>query len=185
MGASRITMWKNVNGVYTADPRRVPEAFPIASLKYDEAIELPTSARRSSTRRRCCCASRARSPSTCATSSTRRTRAPSSRGALALRLVGGVAKANVDVEVKRVAESLRLSGDESPIRGITSVDNVAIVTVDGTGTAVPDLASRIFGALHKYDVQVVMVTQASADSSVCLVVEEGVVEARPRPRGGL
>jgi aspartokinase/homoserine dehydrogenase 1 len=26
-------MWKNTNGVYTADPRRVPEAFPIASLK--------------------------------------------------------------------------------------------------------------------------------------------------------
>lgn len=33
-------MWKNVDGVYTADPRRVPEAFPIESLKYDEAIEL-------------------------------------------------------------------------------------------------------------------------------------------------
>ena len=40
MAASRITMWKNVNGVYTADPRRVPEAFPITSLKFDEAIEL-------------------------------------------------------------------------------------------------------------------------------------------------
>ena len=40
MKASRITMWKDVNGVYTADPRRVPEAFPITSLKYDEAMEL-------------------------------------------------------------------------------------------------------------------------------------------------
>ena len=40
MDASRITLWKNVNGIYTADPRRVPEAFPIESLKYDEAIEL-------------------------------------------------------------------------------------------------------------------------------------------------
>ena len=39
MSASSITMWKNVNGVYTADPRRVPEAFPITSLKFDEAIE--------------------------------------------------------------------------------------------------------------------------------------------------
>ncbi len=27
--ASKITMWKNVNGVYSADPRRVPDAFPI------------------------------------------------------------------------------------------------------------------------------------------------------------
>jgi aspartokinase/homoserine dehydrogenase 1 len=34
MSASRITMWKDVNGVYTADPRRVPEAFPIERLKY-------------------------------------------------------------------------------------------------------------------------------------------------------
>lgn len=40
LGASRVTMWKNTNGVYTADPRRVPEAFSIDSLKYDEALEL-------------------------------------------------------------------------------------------------------------------------------------------------
>lgn len=33
VSASRVTMWKNTNGVYTADPRAVPEAFPIASLK--------------------------------------------------------------------------------------------------------------------------------------------------------
>jgi aspartokinase/homoserine dehydrogenase 1 len=35
-------MWKNTDGVYTADPRRVPEAFSIDSLKYDEAMELGT-----------------------------------------------------------------------------------------------------------------------------------------------
>lgn len=73
MGAARVTMWKNTDGVCkfhnpltwmangfccpwphltydgyltiemitdTADPRRVPEAFPIMSLKYDEAMEL-------------------------------------------------------------------------------------------------------------------------------------------------
>ena len=33
-------MWKNTNGVYTADPRRVPEAFSIDSVKYDEALGL-------------------------------------------------------------------------------------------------------------------------------------------------
>ena len=40
MAAGRVTMWKNTDGVYTADPRRVPEAFSIPSLKYDEAMEL-------------------------------------------------------------------------------------------------------------------------------------------------
>ena len=37
---SPLSSSQNVNGVYTADPRRVPEAFPIETLKYDEAIEL-------------------------------------------------------------------------------------------------------------------------------------------------
>ena len=86
-------------------------------------------------------------------------------------------EANVDADVKRVAESLRLSGDESPIRGITSVDNVAIVTVDGTGTsAVPDLTSRLFMTLDKVGVSPTMLTQASADASLCVVVEEGVAD---------
>ena len=40
VGGGRVTMWKNTDGVYTADPRRVPEAFSIDSLKYDEAMEL-------------------------------------------------------------------------------------------------------------------------------------------------
>ena len=55
---------------------------------------------------------------------------------------------------QRVAESLRLdvSGVESPIRGITSVDNVAILNIEGTGTsAVPDLTSRLFGTLARAD----------------------------------
>jgi len=40
VAADRVTMWKNTDGVFTADPRAVPEAFSIASLKYDEASEL-------------------------------------------------------------------------------------------------------------------------------------------------
>jgi len=73
MGACKITMWKNVNGVYTADPRRVPEAFPITSLKYDEAIELAyfgAQVLHPSAMLPCI---EDRSPSTCATYSTRRT----------------------------------------------------------------------------------------------------------------
>ena len=35
-GAGRIALWKNVDGIYTADPRRVPDAFPIKSMLYEE-----------------------------------------------------------------------------------------------------------------------------------------------------
>jgi aspartokinase/homoserine dehydrogenase 1 len=56
--------------------------------------------------------------------------------------------------------------DESPIKGITSVDNVALVNLEGTGTSsVPNLAGRFFGALASAEVSCLMVSQASADSS--------------------
>jgi aspartokinase len=53
--------------------------------------------------------------------------------------------------------------NESPIRGITSVDQVALLNVEGTGTsAVPDLVDRLFGTLRKSGIQTLMHTQASA-----------------------
>jgi len=66
--------------------------------------------------------------------------------------------------------------DESPIKGITSVDNVALLNIEGTMTCVPDLAPRLFDTLARIGVQVVMTTQASADSSICVVVEEAEAE---------
>lgn len=38
--ASSITIWTDVSGVYSADPRRVPEAQIIQNISYAEAIEL-------------------------------------------------------------------------------------------------------------------------------------------------
>merc|ERR1719262_405044 len=40
LGSASVTFWKNVNGVYTADPRRVPDAFSIPQMSFDEAMEL-------------------------------------------------------------------------------------------------------------------------------------------------
>lgn len=38
--ASQITIWTDVDGVYSADPRKVPEAVCLPSLSYHEAWEL-------------------------------------------------------------------------------------------------------------------------------------------------
>src|SRR5690606_12135021 len=40
MDAEEIEIWTDVDGMMTADPRRVPEAFPVASMSYQEAIEM-------------------------------------------------------------------------------------------------------------------------------------------------
>ena len=66
-------------------------------------------------------------------------------------------------QTRKAACPVRLTENESPIRGITSVDNVCILNIEGTGTsAVPDLAGRLFMALSTANVQLVMVTQVRA-----------------------
>ena len=88
-----------------------------------------------------------------------------------------VEAATAKLQNRKAACLVRLDEDESPIRGITSIDNVAILNIEGTGTsAVPDLAGRLFTSLAAAGVSVVMVAQASADASVCVVVEEAVGE---------
>jgi len=175
MGASRITMWKNVDGVYTADPRRVPEAFPISSLKYDEAIELAYFG------------AQVLHPSAmkpCIEDSipiyVRNIFNPGYPGTVIAGRACSLAEGSemwsgevstAKTEVRKAACTVRLMENESPIRGITSIDNVAIVSVEGAST-LPDVNSRLFAALNSAGVQVIMVSQASADSSICLIVEE-------------
>jgi aspartokinase/homoserine dehydrogenase 1 len=152
MDASRITMWKNVNGVYTADPRRVPEAYAIESLKYDEAIELAYFG------------AQVLHPSAMQ---------PCIEGEIPIyvRNVFNPAYPGTVIEGRACSLSECASAgyaddyveNESPIRGITSVDQVALLNVEGTGTsAVPDLVDRLFGTLRKSGIQTLMHTQASA-----------------------
>ena len=179
MGASKITMWKNVDGVYTADPRRVPEAFPIKSLKYDEAIELayfgaqvlhPSAMLPCIQGKIPIYVRNIFNPEHPGTVIEGRTR--SLEEAVA---AWGKEAQDALSETRKKACPVRLAENESPIRGITSVDNVCIVNVEGTGSsAVDDFAGRTLSALSTAKVQITMLTQASADSSMCIVCEESL-----------
>ena len=164
MEASGITMWKNVNGVYTADPRVVPEAYSIPHLKYDEAIELAYFG------------AQVLHPSAMQ---------PCIEGAIPIyvrdvfnpQLPGTV----IEGRACSLSEICAKPGDfieGPPIKGITSINKVAIVTVEGTGTsAVPDLVDRLFASLRGAGISSLMHTQASAESSICVVVEEAEAQA--------
>jgi len=170
MGASGITMWKNVNGVYTADPRVVPEAYPIASLKYDEAIELAFFG------------AQVLHPSAMQ---------PCIEGEIPIyvrnvfdpiqpgTVIQGRACSLADCAAQpELTGGVETDGWVSPIKGITSVNKVALLNVEGTGTsAVPDLVDRLFATLRRAGVSTLMHTQASAESSICIVVEESSAQA--------
>ncbi|XWS23306.1 hypothetical protein CRYUN_Cryun28dG0000700 [Craigia yunnanensis] len=71
---------------------------------------------------------------------------------------------------------------ESSVKGFATIDNLALVNVEGyvfsTGMAgVPGTASSIFGALKDVGANVIMISQASSEHSVCFAVPEKEVKA--------
>jgi bifunctional aspartokinase / homoserine dehydrogenase 1 len=146
LNASEIHIWTDVDGVLSADPRRVPDATVIDSLSYHEAMELAYFG------------AKVIHPQTMAPAVTkgipiwvRNTFAPETPGTL----------------ICAVPES------SHAVKGITSIDAVALVNVEGAGMiGVPGTAQRLFGALREDSINVILISQGSSEHSICFAVPE-------------
>jgi aspartokinase/homoserine dehydrogenase 1 len=146
LDARAITIWTDVDGVLSADPRLVPEAVVLEDVSYQEATELAYFG------------AKVVHPSTMAPAIEnkipiwiRNTFNPSSRGT-------------------RIHEK---SSSSYPVKGFATVDGMALVNVEGTGMiGVPGVANRLFGALGEVGVSVVMISQASSEHSICFAIPE-------------
>jgi bifunctional aspartokinase / homoserine dehydrogenase 1 len=168
-GAGRVTMWKNTDGVYTADPRRVPEAFPITSLKYDEAIELAYFG------------AQVLHPSAmvpCIDDKipvfVRNIFNPAFEGTVIQGRSPTLKEASTLFKVR----NWRSKRGEVPIKGITSVDKCSLVALEGASViGGARVAERFMGAMADNDINVLIITQASSESSICVAVPENEGEA--------
>ncbi len=58
-----------------------------------------------------------------------------------------------------------------PVKGITSIDNVALVNLEGAGMiGVPGTAHRLFGALREENISVILISQGSSEHSICCAI---------------
>jgi aspartokinase len=70
------------------------------------------------------------------------------------------------------------------VKNITSIDNLSLVSIEGNGmVGVPGISARIFSALARVRVNVMMISQASSEHNVCIVIPQkdcgrGVKELR-------
>ena len=146
LDAAEIHIWTDVDGVLSADPRRVPDATVIDSLSYHEAMELAYFG------------AKVIHPQTMAPAVEkkipiwiRNTFAPEKTGTL-------------------ICESPVSS---HAVKGITSIENIALVNVEGAGMiGVPGTAERLFGALRDEGVSVILISQGSSEHSICFAVPE-------------
>jgi len=160
LGASSVTMWKNVDGVYTADPRRVPAAFPIKSMTFDEAMELAYFG------------GQVLHPSAMIPCIEKRIPVlvrnvfnPSHPGT---RVYG-----RGDDWLRWPDQTDDDDDDDFPVKAITSIEKVALVTLSGASfLGTPGVGRRMMEALCNAGVNVILTSQGSSEHSITVAVDE-------------
>ena len=146
LDASEIHIWTDVDGVLSADPRLVPDAKVIDSLSYNEAMELAYFG------------AKVIHPQTMAPAVERDIRIWI-RNTFAPEKAGTLICAHPDSKLQ--------------VKGITSIDGVALINLEGTGMiGVPGTAHRLFGALREENISVIVISQGSSEHSICFAIPE-------------
>jgi len=154
LDASEIHIWTDVDGVLSADPRRVPDAKVIDSLSYNEAMELAYFG------------AKVIHPQTMAPAVGRGIPIWI-RNTFAPQIQGSLICAKPDSKL--------------PVKGITSIENIAMVNVEGAGMiGVPGTAHRLFGALREEGISVILISQGSSEHSICCAIPGNEAERASR-----
>jgi len=169
LSASRVTLWKNVDGVFSADPSLVPEATPIMQMNYDEAVELAYFGGQ---------VLHPLAMIPCMNDNTpvfvRNILNPSFQGTLITgRGIGHNEKEDVYPIYRRESKDWSTSRDMGPVKALTSIKNISLVDVEGGSWAgVSKVVQRMMAALDAANIKVVLVTQASSEHSITVAVDE-------------
>lgn len=146
LDAEQLEIWTDVDGVLTADPRKVKKAYTLPKLSYLEAMEM------------------------------------SHFGAKVIYppTIQPVFKKGIPIYIKNTFNpefegtiiGKDLKGEVSSlIKGITSMDQVSLLRLQGSGlVGIPGVSSRLFGTLGRNGINIVMITQASSEHSICFAV---------------
>ena len=148
--ADELSIWTDVDGVMSADPKQVPEAQIIDLLSYNEAMELAYFGAK--------------------------VLHPQTLGPAVDNDIPIIIRNSFDPQ----HPGSRISADARSaerIKGITAVGGMALINLEGAGMiGVPGTADRLFAALRNADVSVTLISQASSEHSICIAVPADVVE---------
>lgn len=145
--SEEIWIWTDVDGVMTADPRYVTGAKVLSEISYREAAEM------------------------------------SYFGAKVIHpktMMPAIEK-NIPIRIKNTFNpshpgtliSRSTSTTDRVVKNITSIDNLSLIAIEGNGmVGVPGISARIFSALARVKVNVMMISQASSEHNVCVIVPQ-------------
>lgn len=150
--AKHLTIWTDVDGIYSADPNRVHAAFVIDSLSYKEALELAYFG------------AKVLHPMTIA---------PALEGKIPITIKNSL---NPTARGTYISDTPKKS--QHLIKGLTCIDAISLINIEGTGmTGVSGIAARVFQILHHNGISVILISQASSEHSICFAVTNTDTEA--------
>ncbi|MBZ9626588.1 bifunctional aspartate kinase/homoserine dehydrogenase I [Psychroflexus sp. CAK1W] len=143
----RLEIWTDVSGMYTANPKLVKQATPIEVLSYQEAMELSHFG------------AKVLFP-------------PTVQPALDSE-IPILIKNTLKPEDKGTLIKTHSTSTSGSVSGITSVDNIALLTLQGNGmVGIPGFSKRLFEVLALEKINVIFITQASSEHSICFGISE-------------
>ncbi|MCG8605547.1 bifunctional aspartate kinase/homoserine dehydrogenase I [bacterium] len=156
LGCSEIQIWTDVNGVMTADPKLVPDAFPIERMCYQEAIEMAYYGSRIIHPKAIQLAASAGIPITI-----KNTFDPDFNG----------------TRICDEANSRETEVRESEVHGIASLSDVSLLRVRGNGqVGLAELSSRLFPILARANIEVIFSRQSFSRKLLSLVMLPHLVD---------
>ena len=151
LDADEVWIWTDVNGVMTADPRIVPDAKTIAEIAYAEAAELSYFG------------AKVIHPQTIS---------PAVERNIPIRILNTFNPTHPGTWIVREP-----SGNHRAVKAITAIRNLSQITVEGRGMqGVPGVAARVFSAVAREGINILMISQASSEQSICFVIETAAAE---------
>ncbi len=143
--AAQIQIWTDVDGFMTADPRLVKNAYSQPELSYQEAMEMSYFG------------AKVIYPPTMI---------PAIESQIPIYIKNTFNPENPGTLIHQKSEI-----SKGLIKGIVSIEKTCLVNITGNGMiGMKGFSGRLFNALAKYDVNVILITQASSEHSISFVV---------------
>jgi aspartokinase/homoserine dehydrogenase 1 len=151
LGAAECRIYTDVSGVMSADPRIVADAQPLPAISYAEAAELSYFG------------AKVIHP---------RTVLPAVEAGIPVRILNTFAPDDPGTTITATTPR-----DHTVVKATTSLGGLGLITVQGAGmSGVPGFAARVFDTTAAEKISVLMISQASSENSICLVVPNGSIK---------
>ncbi|ACF44861.1 aspartate kinase [Pelodictyon phaeoclathratiforme BU-1] len=148
LDALEIWIWTDVDGFFSADPKRVRDARILPYISYSEAMELSHAG------------ARVLHPLAVQ---------PAMKAGIPLLIKNSFNPAAKGTRIEGVTP---LDFNRTlPVTGLSSINKVVLLNMSGSGmVGVPGIASRLFTCLARHRINIIFISQASSEQSITLAI---------------